>query len=227
MAGNYLIYKHGIENKFSTYTATHTTEGSVTTAKVTITLGGAPVDDSDINGDIYTAYRILWERLHDGQTNVIPALTQTQIDNLTSIDEGVVVDNIDTGILNVCRNGSFSNQPPGLWTRPPKYEATTDGTQTTIDSFTLVDDSVCIVRIHVTAVEYDGSDRAAYIYTAAVYRNGGNVAFQGTIRNALVVESDTSWGVAITLSGNDVRASVTGVASQTIYWTCSMQIMES
>lgn len=122
----------------------------------------------------------------------------------------------------------FHAMGSGVWMiHPPQSIQTTDATQTTIDSVTLEDDSVCIVRIHVTAIEDDGSNRGTYIYTGTIYRNGGGATIQGAVTTDHTAFSIGSWSVDITVSGNDVRASVTGAISTTINWQCTIQVMES
>lgn len=116
----------------------------------------------------------------------------------------------------------------GLWmTHPSTSLQTTDDTQTTIASATLEDDTVCVVRIHVTAIEDDGTDRGTYIYTGTVYRNGGDATIEGSITTSHEGFSDSNWKVDLTVSGNDVRASVTGSSGETINWRCTIQIMVS
>lgn len=105
---------------------------------------------------------------------------------------------------------------------------TTDATETSIDSFTLDDEETYVIRINVVGTKSDGSDRCGVIKTAVVYRDGGGSAtIEGSITAMIEEFSDGLWDVDITVSGNDMRASVTGVAATTINWVCSMQILES
>lgn len=126
--------------------------------------------------------------------------------------------------------GAASDFPlfgPGVWvTLDPSNIQTTDDTQTTIDFVTLPDETVLLFRINVCGIEDDGSDRGAYIYTATVYRTGGGSAtIEGSITEDHIGFSDSNWLVDLTVSGNDARASVTGVTAETINWACSLQYM--
>lgn len=116
---------------------------------------------------------------------------------------------------------------PGVWITLDSSELqTTDDTQATIDAVTLPDETVMLFRIHVCGIEDDGSDRGAYIYTATIYRTGGgNATIEGSITEDHIGFSDSNWDVEITVSGNDARASVTGVSAETINWACSIQYM--
>lgn len=118
MSGNYRIYRDGIKNQFPTYSVSHETVGSRTIATAKLTTGGAFVNNSGPVGDVYTAYRILWERLNDGQTGLIPSLTTTEIGELTGVDDGVQV--IDKTLRRVatCVGGAFQN-PAGAGTMKP------------------------------------------------------------------------------------------------------------
>ncbi len=107
MSGNYLLYKYGIENQFSTYTASHVTTGSTTIATATVTIGGAFVAQSSVSGSIYSSYADLWERLNDGQVNLTPQLTTTEIGTLTEVSDGVQVIDKTLGRLDVCIDSAF------------------------------------------------------------------------------------------------------------------------
>lgn len=115
---------------------------------------------------------------------------------------------------------------PGVWvTRDQVTVQTTDDTPTVVDSVTLVDESVCVVRANFIAIEDDGTDRGAYVYTATVYRHGGGATIQGSISTDHEGFSDSNWIAEIVVSGNDVQARVTGVISETIEWHCTIQYM--
>ena len=168
------------------------------------------------------------------------SFTETTVDSMTQVDfeddSEVLVDTATTLVADdayrLIRNrqvGFVEEVPlvgPGVWiTRDQVTLQTTDDTVTTADSLTLADDSAGMVRIFVTAIEDDATDRGSYIYTATVYRNGGNATIEGSITEDHIGFSDSNWDVEITVSGNDVRASVNGVVAETINWFCTMQYM--
>ncbi len=109
---------------------------------------------------------------------------------------------------------------------PLKTVTTTDATQTVIDSFTLDDDTCCLVRVTVVATESGGGNRGATEQIALVYRDGGGATLEGGAVIVFEEYSNGSWAVDITVSSNDVRVSVTGVAATTIAWKCAMQFID-
>lgn len=108
---------------------------------------------------------------------------------------------------------------------PPKTVTTTDDTQTILDSFTVDDGTSCLIRITVVATEDGGGNRAATELMALVYRDGGDATIEGAVAILFEEFSNGSWAFDITVSGNDVRATVTGVAATTITWKCAMQFL--
>jgi hypothetical protein len=168
------------------------------------------------------------------------SFTETTVDSMTQVDfeddlsalvdtsTKLVVDDAYRAIRErqVGRAEEVPLVGPGVWvTRDQTYVQTTDDTQTTVDSITLDDDSVCLVRINVIGIEDDASDRGAYDYTATVYRNGGGATIEGSVTENHIGFSDSNWKVDLTVSGNDAQCSVTGVALETIDWYCTMQYM--
>ena len=96
---------------------------------------------------------------------------------------------------------------------------TTDATVTVLDNFTLLDENTYHVEALVSGVQSDGANRATYHLLATVYRTGaGAAAIQGTVTTLHTAESDANWDANFTVSSNDVRVSVTGVAATTIEW---------
>ena len=101
---------------------------------------------------------------------------------------------------------------------------TTDATQTTIDSLTLLDENTYHVEAFVVGVKSDGSARASYHIACTVYRTGaGNTTLQGAVTAIHSVESDATWDATFTVNGNDLRVSVTGKAATTIEWGSTMR----
>ncbi len=114
----------------------------------------------------------------------------------------------------------------GWQVRPDKSVETTDDTPTEVDEFALDDEETYMVRIFVVATKDDGSDRCGVMKQAVVYRDGGGAIIQGNVSLTLEEYSNSNWDIDITVSGNNVRATVTGVAATTINWKCSMQFIE-
>lgn len=90
-----------------------------------------------------------------------------------------------------------------------------------IKTFTLVDNNVYLFTAIVVAFE-DGVNRAGYEIKVVAYRDGGGAALQGGVVSAITSESEAAWDVTFTVSGNDIRVSVTGEASTTIEWGCTL-----
>jgi hypothetical protein len=96
---------------------------------------------------------------------------------------------------------------------------TTDGASTLAASITLADPETVMVDVLVTARRTDaGTDHAAYQRKAAAYRNGAGAVLIGAVDASLTRETDASWDVTITVSGNDLQVNVQGAAGQTIEW---------
>jgi len=224
---DYNLIKFDLENKFPLNTFSHEAVGDGYTAKAVVTDGGAPFKQGSFRVDIYDAYKNLQDKVFDGEAVETFRLTSAQASSITNLRELVYV-NHDTGSID-CYNGSgFAVVGGTAWQlREGTTVQTTDDTQTTIDSFTLDDEETYMVQINVVGTKSDGSDRAGSIKSALLYRDGGGVAtIQGVEGVTLEEYSDSNWDISITVSGNDVRASVTGVAATTINWTCSLQFIE-
>jgi hypothetical protein len=113
----------------------------------------------------------------------------------------------------------------GFIVREAAEVQTTDATQTTIESITLTDANTYQVEARVVGVKSDGTDRASYFIACTVYRTGGGGA---TIQGQTTLhegESNAAWDATFTVSGNNLRVSVTGVAATTIEWSCTMTYM--
>lgn len=109
MALDHNLWKLGIENQFSTYTTAHVTTGGVTVATATITIGGAYVNSSAPSGSVYAAYRDLFERLHEGQDDLLPKLTTTQKTALTGVNDGRQVLDITLNRVDCCNSGVWQS----------------------------------------------------------------------------------------------------------------------
>ncbi len=147
------------------------------------------------------------------------AAKETEVDNLMS-DEG------HTKIGTIDRISDLST--PDGWSVSSQAEVTTtDATQNNAIVLTLDDGEVYLIEIVVTGIKSDETDRGTSVLRAFYYRTGGgSVNIQGSVDTVFDERSNTNWKIELTLSGNDVRASVTGLASTTINWKCSMRYIE-
>lgn len=119
------------------------------------------------------------------------------------------------------RNITRTLNPVGYEIRDETTLTTTTVTQQTIDSITLDDDSAYHATAIVKAFE-DGVNRASYNLEVTAYRDGGNATLQGGVSSLHTSESEALWDATFTVSGNDLRISVTGEAATTIGWTATM-----
>lgn len=139
---------------------------------------------------------------------------------------GVGVNSGTNGVITMKQ--SNASRSDGINIFPSKEVSTTDATQTTAMSLTLEDENTYHVEALVTAVQSTGANRASYRLAGTVYRTGGGSAtLQGTVTAVHSQESDANWDATLTVSGNDLRVSVTGVASTTIRWVASMQYLNT
>lgn len=130
---------------------------------------------------------------------------------------GSSMQNASSGYRNITR----TLNPVGYEIRNATTLTTTAVTQQTIDSITLDDNSVYHATAIVKAFE-DGVNRASYNLEVTAYRDGGSATLQGGVSSLHTSESEAAWDATFTVSGNDLRISVTGEAATTIGWTATM-----
>lgn len=115
--------------------------------------------------------------------------------------------------------GSVASDTDGL--TQATHIQTTDATQTTLYSRTLPAVQTIRFRIEITGTKSDGTDRASYVREGVVYCSTTATATLGGSIYAPVPDyaSDGTWGgVAISVSGAQLLAKVTGKSSTTINW---------
>ena len=118
-------------------------------------------------------------------------------------------------------NGTKSD---GLVCRFPREITTTNEVQATVDSITLLDENTYQLSAYVIGVRSTGADRAGYHIEATAYRTGAGAAtLQGTVTSIHAQESNATWGATFTVSGNDVRLSVTGTSEGNVEWTGTLK----
>lgn len=120
------------------------------------------------------------------------------------------------------------NQIQRIITRVAKV-ATTDATQTTLFTFTMIDETTCAFDVVVTASLRTSVTKAARYKRSVVYRRtgAGNATIVGTLESGTDQETDAAWDVTIDSSTTQVRVRVTGAAATNINWSCEMRIQET
>lgn len=135
--------------------------------------------------------------------------------------------------LRIASTGNIQHKAHAAFTGSENVESTgavqtTNATQTSVWSMTLADNTVYFIQAQTVGRGTDGADRMTAIDFALVYRQGGGGAtLQGSpvdIVTPIKSTGATTWDVSITVSGNDVRVSVTGAAATTINWATSIDI---
>lgn len=103
---------------------------------------------------------------------------------------------------------------------------TANATPAQVWTKTLTDNMLYWVDVTVIGRDAAGTERAMYNKRALVYRQGGGGAtIQGSVQNVVAdVETTGSMDGTITVSGDDVRVTVTGVAATTINWVATVRL---
>lgn len=101
---------------------------------------------------------------------------------------------------------------------------TTDATQTHVFTLALPDTSDTWIEAEIAGRDTAGVERALYGKIALVYREGGGATLQGAVQDIHAdVETSAGLDATITVSANDVRVSVTGLAATTINWVATIK----
>ncbi len=100
---------------------------------------------------------------------------------------------------------------------------TTNGTQTTLHTFTVPTSTTYAVEVHVVARRTGGTsgtaEDGAYYILRAVYKNaGGTATIIGSVNQTLIGESQAGWNATLDTTGSTVRVRVTGAANNNIAW---------
>ncbi len=112
----------------------------------------------------------------------------------------------------------------GLVIRDAAEVQTIDATVTVLDTVTLLDENTYHIEALIVAVQSDGTDRASYHIAATVYRTAaGGATLQGTVTSVSTQESNAALAATFTVSGNDVRVSITGIVAETWEWGTTVQ----
>ncbi len=97
---------------------------------------------------------------------------------------------------------------------------TTDATPTTLATLALLDENTYYVEALICAVKSDGTDRASYKIACTAYRTAAGAAtLQGGVTIIHASESNAALDATFTVSGNNLLATITGIAAETWEWT--------
>jgi len=108
------------------------------------------------------------------------------------------------------------------WIRNTGAVQTTNAVQTTLLVTTLTDNRLYWLEAHVVGRDEAGTERAAYVIRVRAHRQGGGGATVSTVQADWTEETNAGLDATFTVSGNDVRVSVTGLAGTTIDWVCTL-----
>ncbi len=89
-------------------------------------------------------------------------------------------------------------------------------------TLTLTDGRAYWITAKVVGRMSDGTNFAAFIEQAMIYRQGASATQLGTTIEAARWRTSTVWDCAIDVSGTDVRLRVTGDTGQTVYWVAEI-----
>jgi hypothetical protein len=152
-------------------------------------------------------------------------------DCATAINPTVAATNFFTAEGNRFQNctvnfGFTANTSPrNMVIRGDRFRVTTTtATPSVVRQRDLPDEGAALVRVRVTAMKSDGSDRAYYERAALFYRDGGgNTVVQGSA-TPVDIESNAAWDVTLDAASTDYRVTVTGAAATTIVWNIEVSI---
>ena len=156
--------------------------------------------------------------------NVVPAATNGIQFNSGTLQTNVrVLDNDLSGATTEI-GGTI---PADIQIRHCFTVQTTDATATQAISLALPDESLFRVEARIVAKSSDTSERAMYHRTALVYRDAaGSATIQGSVvATSADVEVTAGMEGTITVNGNSVRVTVTGVAATTIDWKVELNVL--
>ncbi len=229
---DYNFWKNDITNRNSTYSVSHVAVGSGFQAKATITIGGALVLQGPFRITLWDAYRALRIELLDGDP-VIALSTTTQRDALGTIFNGASIWNLTSLQFEIWNNGGewsgASGELGGLTHLPPANITTTDNTETALHAITLDEGAVYLITAEVIGENSDHTIVIGSIIECTVKRVGsGSAEIVGNVTNTHTGKDSgaASWSVDFTVSGNDLRLSVTGGNAVTVDWESDLNYLK-
>jgi hypothetical protein len=106
---------------------------------------------------------------------------------------------------------------------------TTDATETTAASLTLLDDKVynVVVRVVTRRSDVGGEARASWQFQTTAYRAGGGATLQGSVKQEYKSSSAGALAADLDVDSNDLRVRVSGLAAQDFEWKAYVDYVES
>ena len=144
----------------------------------------------------------------DASSNILWVMDSTNL--------RIGINNATPDELFVVGTGTKTN---GLLFRDAAELQTGNAVQQTLNSITLLDNNIYQVEARVTAMQSDASDDATYYLICSVKRSGGGATLRGAVTSLRTQESTAALDATFTVSGNDLRLSVTGIAAETWEWS--------
>lgn len=223
------IYINDLIHRFPSHTFTELVVDDLT--KVTFKDAGSVTIAEQINLSVLDAYRSIRLDLLQAEN---PSFVSTTIerDALVDIDRGAEILNI-TVLQNQIFDGSIwlsvGGETGGIVHRAKTGVQTTDNTQTVVHTFPLDDDSVYLTTAEIIGEKSDHSVVAGFVIISTAKREGGGAAsIEGgtTMTHMGKGSGAASWDAEFTVSGNDLRVSVTGQNAMTINWEASVHFLK-
>lgn len=219
------IYANDLIHRYASHTFTETTVGSLT--KVEFKDAGSALVKKKTNLLAIDAYRAIRQDLL-GDENPVFLSTLTERDALENVDAGTAILNL-TDAQDQTYNGTSwvaaGGETGGIVHLAVSTIQTTDNTQTSLNTFSLVEDKAYLFKAEVIAEKTDHSAVAGFVIECTAKREtGGSAVLVGatTIIHSGKDTGASSWSVTFTVSGNNLHVSVTGQNSTTIDWCSSL-----
>lgn len=219
------IYINDLVHRYSGHTFTETTVGSLT--KVEFKDSGSVLVKRKTNLDVIDAYRAIRQDLLESEDPLFLSTT-TERDALTDVDTGTTIYNIsnsDDETYNGTSWVSAGGETGGIIHLAASTVQTTDNTETSVNTFTLTEDKAYLFKAEILAETSDHATVGGFVIECTAKRETGGSA---VIVNGITIIHDgkdtgaSPWSVTFTVSGNDLRVSVTGQISTTIDWCSSL-----
>ena len=109
------------------------------------------------------------------------------------------------------------------WTEAT-LQTTTSGYQT-IATIALSDPEAMVIDVTGVARRTDATDVGGYVRRALVYRDGGSATKDGSTDSPFTRETDATYNVDITVSGNNALIQVRGDTGHTVEWKVRYKVV--
>lgn len=193
---------------------------------------GSSVTQAEATGlTLIDAYRKIRFDVLDGE---IPAFisTTTQRDALSGVDTGTTIFNTTASEDQVYTGSSWMSaggEHGSIVHTAASTITTTDNTQTVLATVTLTEGKAYLFTAEILGCTTDLVTVLGSIIEVTVKRvSGGSAALVGSISTTHEGKDSgaSSWGATFTVSGNDLRVSVTGGNSTTVDWDVDLDYLE-